>query len=73
MKSKDSEYLDALRERARIIDLELVDTEWKTAAAHVTYSFKCMHSKIQVKPRNYNSILLGYSGCGCDEHRRLRV
>ncbi|MBN6775947.1 hypothetical protein JRG42_22395 [Pseudomonas granadensis] len=73
MKAKGSEYLEALRERARVIGLNLVDTEWKTAAQHVTYRFKCIHTKVEVKPRNYNSILLGYSGCDCDEHRRPRV
>ncbi|MGR6740357.1 hypothetical protein [Pseudomonas chlororaphis] len=73
VKSKGSLYLEALRERARKIDLELLDTEWKTAAQHVTYKFRCRHTQTEVKPRNYNSILLGYSGCDCNAHRRRRA
>ncbi|VVN43960.1 hypothetical protein PS655_05646 [Pseudomonas fluorescens] len=73
MKLKGGEYLEALRERGRAIGLELVDADWKTAAQHVTYRFKCIHTKAEVKPRNYNSVFLGYNGCDCDEHRRPRV
>ncbi|MCP1517489.1 hypothetical protein J2Y74_001799 [Pseudomonas migulae] len=72
MESKGGKYLETLRERARNLDLELLDTEWKTAAQHVTYNFRCIHTQAEVKPRNYNSILLGYSGCDCEKHRQVR-
>jgi hypothetical protein len=72
MKLKDSTYLETLRERAIKLDLELLDTEWRTAKQTVFYNFKCIHTQATVKPRNYNSIFLGYSGCDCKVHRRRK-
>lgn len=72
MKSRDGQYLASLRERALKLGLELLDNQWRSAQQNVTYRFRCVYTQQEVGEKTYNSILVGSTGCRCEEHRRMR-